>query len=51
MTSLCAGGQSVVMQTATDYAINLLTTGKITDGRGAVVDATKSLMAVCMGGQ
>jgi len=51
MKSLCAGGQSAVTQAATNYAVNLLTTGQITDPRGAVIDATKSLMRICMGGQ
>ncbi len=51
MKSLCAGGQSAVTQVATNYAMNLLTTGKITDVRGAIIDASKALMAVCMGGR
>jgi len=51
MKGLCAGGQSAVTQVATNYAMNLLTAGKITDPRGAIIDATKSLMAVCMGGR
>jgi hypothetical protein len=51
MTSLCAGGQAAITQKATDYAMNLLTTGKISDPRAAIIDATKSLMAICMGGR
>lgn len=50
MKSLCKGGQSAITQKATDYAMTLLTTGKISDPRGAIIDATKSLMAICMGG-
>ncbi len=51
MKTLCAGGQSAVTQVATNYAMNLLTTGKITDARGAIIDASKALMAVCLGGR
>ncbi len=51
MKGLCAGGQSAVTQAATNYAVNLLTTGQITDPRDAIIDATKSLMRICMGGQ
>lgn len=50
MTQLCAGGQSAVTQVATNYAMNMLSSGQITDPRGAIIDATKKLMAVCMGG-
>ncbi|MDV7340120.1 hypothetical protein RYZ26_10985 [Terasakiella sp. A23] len=51
MKTLCAGGQTAVTQVATNYAMNLLTAGKITDPRGAIIDATKALMAVCLGGR
>ena len=51
MTSLCAGGQTAVTQVATNYAMTMLTQGKITDVRTAVLDATKALMAVCLNGR
>lgn len=51
MKSICSGGQSAVTQVATNHAMTLLSSGKITNVRGAIMDASKALMAVCMGGQ